>query len=205
MGGGLDLSRGGSVADAGGPSAYAGGNVSLDDDPFADEVPAGSLELDLPPSTHAAKSSRSMPTAPEPPPDQEIVPPSVSKHRAAGAPKAEAPIDAQPAPAPAAASPGAARSPDPALLIAQYPEAPNKVWEAPRYAMAVLWRQYELRQDLASLRKRRSPDVPLYERALTVHDKKTFSLGLVIALAGFAVASFLFFLPVILRLLRDPE
>lgn len=48
--GGLDLSRGGSVSHAQGPTAYAGGGLSLgdDDDPFADEVPAGALELDLP-------------------------------------------------------------------------------------------------------------------------------------------------------------
>ncbi|HVH46787.1 MAG TPA: hypothetical protein VM925_30805, partial [Labilithrix sp.] len=97
------------------------------------------------------------------------------------------------------------RAPDPAALIARYPAPPAKVWETPAYAMKVLWRQLELRQDLASLRKKRSPDVPLYERALTVHDGKTFALGLVITLAGFTVATFVFFLPVILRFLRDPD
>ena len=71
--------------------------------------------------------------------------------------------------------------------------------------MKVLWRQFELRQDLTSLRNRRSPDVPLYERALRAYDPKTFALGLAITCAGLALASFIFFLPVILRFLRDPS
>ena len=92
-----------------------------------------------------------------------------------------------------------------AAMIARFPDAPEKVWEAPAYALKVLWRQFELRQDLASLRKRRSPDVPLYERALKTHDAKTFAVGLAITCAGLALASFIFFLPVILRFLRAPD
>lgn len=79
------------------------------------------------------------------------------------------------------------------------------MWEAPGYAIRVLWRQLELRQDLATLRKRRSPDVPLYESALGAHDPKTFALGLVMTCAGLVVASFVFFLPVILRILRNSD
>lgn len=74
----------------------------------------------------------------------------------------------------------------------------------PWYALRVLWRQFELRQDLASLRKRRSPDVPLYERALKTHDPKTFAVGLAITCAAVTIAMFVFFLPVILRFVRDP-
>ena len=92
-----------------------------------------------------------------------------------------------------------------AAMIARHPVAPEKVWEAPAYAMKVLWRQFELRQDLESLRRKRSPDVPLYERALRAHDAKTFALGLAITCAGLAIASFIFFLPVILRFLRAPD
>ena len=40
-----------------------------------------------------------------------------------------------------------------AAMIARYPDPPAKVWEAPIYAMKVLWRQFELRQDIASLRR----------------------------------------------------
>ncbi len=97
------------------------------------------------------------------------------------------------------------RPQDPAALIARYPVPPEKVWEAPAYALKVLWRQLELRQDLATLRKRRSPDVRLYERALQTHDEKTFALGLAITCAGLAFATFVFFLPVILRFLRAPD
>ena len=71
--------------------------------------------------------------------------------------------------------------------------------------MKVLWRQFELHRDLASLRRRRSPDVPLYERALKAHDAKMFMLGLVLTCAGVMLASFIFFLPVILRLLRASD
>lgn len=89
-------------------------------------------------------------------------------------------------------------------MIARFPIPPQKLWESPVYAMKVLWRQFELRQDLASLRKKRSPDVPLYERALKTHDAKLFALGLALTCAGLAIASFVFFLPVILRFLHDP-
>jgi hypothetical protein len=90
-------------------------------------------------------------------------------------------------------------------LIARFPAPPTKIWETPLYAIKVLVRQFELRQDLASLRKRRSPDVALYDRALKMHDAKAFTLGLAIACAVFVVASFLFFLPVILRFVRAPD
>lgn len=90
-------------------------------------------------------------------------------------------------------------------MIARYPLPPAKLWEAPIYAMKVIWRQMELRQDLASLRKKRSPDVALYERALKTHDPRTFALGLAITCATLAIASFVFFLPVILRFMRDSD
>jgi hypothetical protein len=95
--------------------------------------------------------------------------------------------------------------PDPAAMIARFPTPPQKIWEAPIYAIRVCLRQLELRQDLASLRKKRSPDVALYERALRTHDEKTFMVGLAITGAAIFVASFIFFLPVILRFLRAPD
>ncbi|MBX3224169.1 MAG: hypothetical protein KF795_26875 [Labilithrix sp.] len=256
LGGGLDLSRGGSMAShATGPSAYAGGGIGFgdDDDPFADDVPQGALELDLPPS-HTANTPRSMPvesprsaaaaplsapgSAPElslPPPSQPRLgasmpaprsDPSMPAPRHASDPSMPAPPRSDPSMPPRHASDpsmpaprsdpsmsaphvagyvAAAAPPDPAAMIARFPPPPAKVWEAPIYAMKVLWRQLELRQDLASLRKRRSPDVALYERALRTHDTKTFAVGLAITCAGLAIASFVFFLPVILRFLRDPD
>ena len=68
--------------------------------------------------------------------------------------------------------------------------------------MKVLLRQLELRSELESLRRRRSPDVPLYESALRAYDAKTFRLGIAIGGAILAVATFIFFLPVILRFMR---
>ena len=71
------------------------------------------------------------------------------------------------------------------------------------YAIRVVMRQFELRTDLESLRRRRSPDVPLYEAALRAYDVKTFRLGMAINFAALTVATFIFFLPVILRFMRD--
>jgi len=90
-------------------------------------------------------------------------------------------------------------------LIARYPTPPDKIWEAPVYAIRVMLRQLELRQDLASLKKKRSPDVPLYERALRTHDAKTLMVGLAITGAALFVLTFMFFLPVMLRFLRAPD
>lgn len=92
--------------------------------------------------------------------------------------------------------------PTAAAVIAKYPAAPAKVSQAPMYAVRVILRQLELRTDLESLRRRRSPDVALYEAALRAYDTKTFRLGMAINCAALAVATFIFFLPVIIRFVR---
>jgi hypothetical protein len=236
LGGGIE--RGGAAGHAAGESAYSGGGMGLgdDDDPFADEIPAGALELDVP-ASHAARSSRSIPAA-EPPPDVRVPskvalpvphgavsqaprggnapatitpdgPSSLAFRAAAGAPSASLPTSSAVSNPPAEAAPSleppSVRRADPAAMIARYPAVPPTVWGAPGYAIKVVLRQFELREDIAALRKKRSPDVALYERALKTHDAKTFTVGLVITLAACFVASFLFFLPVILRFLRAPE
>jgi hypothetical protein len=95
---------------------------------------------------------------------------------------------------------------DPAAAsIAKYPAAPAKIAHAPIYACRVVWRQLELRQDLDSLRRRRSPDVPLYERALKTYDKKSFTIGMVIVCTTFLILTVLFFMPVILRFANAPD
>ena len=235
-----------------GPSAYAGGGIAFgdDDDPFAEEVPQGALELDLP-SSHTAHTPRSMPVAspaqpappaygaPPPPgpvpdlglslagpasspsvPSPRVDPSLPPSHASDPSLRPARPVDPSlppghagdpslgqpPMPAPqVSVAPGPPPPPDPAAIIARFPPPPAKVWEAPGYAMKVLWRQFEPRQDLTSLRNRRSPDVPLYERALRAYDTKTFALGLAITCAGLALASLIFFLPVILRFVRDPS
>ena len=93
--------------------------------------------------------------------------------------------------------------PTPAAVIAKYPVPPHSIANAPMYALRVVMRQFELRTDLESLRRRRSPDVPLYEAALRAYDVKTFRLGMAINFAALTVATFIFFLPVILRFMRD--
>ena len=93
--------------------------------------------------------------------------------------------------------------PTPAAVIAKYPAPPQSIANAPMYAIRVVMRQFELRTDLESLRRRRSPDVPLYEAALRAYDVKTFRLGMAINFAALTVATFIFFLPVILRFMRD--
>ena len=44
--------------------------------------------------------------------------------------------------------------------------------------------------------------MPLYEAALRSYDVKTFRLGMALNCAFFATATFIFFLPVILRFMR---
>lgn len=220
------VARGNSAAIGSDPgSAYAGGGLSMDDDPFSDDAPPDALELDLP-SHHQARSPRSVPaSAPSKPPQQgapSMQPPTSLRSAPPTHPQASLP------PGPQSIQPGATNSfrpreasltppsgpqsiqprypstsADPASLIARFPPPPTKIHETPGYALHVLLRQYELRQDLASLRKRRSPDVSLYERALHTHDARTFRLGLLLSGAIFTVATFLFFLPVIFRFMHS--
>ena len=92
--------------------------------------------------------------------------------------------------------------PTAAAVIAKYPSPPTKITQAPMYTVRVILRQLELRTDLESLRRRRSPDVPLYEAALRAYDTKTFRLGMAINCAVLAIATFVFFLPVMIRFIR---
>lgn len=92
--------------------------------------------------------------------------------------------------------------PTAAAVIAKFPAPPTGIAHAPMYAARVVIRQLELRTDLESLRRRRSPDVPLYEAALKAYEPKTFRLGMAINIALLVVATFIFFLPVILRFMR---
>lgn len=224
------LSRGGAHESSGGnASAYTGGGLSFaDDDPFADEVPPALLELDVP-SSHAARSIPAAHSSTLPSPELrgggegEVEPaeaPSSSRAAPAGSLAPPARLSAAPKGAslpptregtdesqslseqvlaPTSTS-AASRAADPAAIIARYPHPPATGWEAPLYAARVLWRQFELRQDLASLRKRRSPDVPLFERALTAYDAKRFKFGLLLLCTAFTIASLAFFSPVIVRI-----
>ncbi len=74
---------------------------------------------------------------------------------------------------------------------------------APLYAAQVVWRQLDLRQQLDALRRRRSPDVPLFERALQTYEPRAFSVGLTVNGVVLAILVILFFMPVILRFTRD--
>jgi hypothetical protein len=234
-----ELSRGGRHASSGGPSAYSGGGMAFgDDDPFADDGPGASLELDLPASprslpvqTTPSRSPAAAPTVSGRPGSASNiearlaaesgafgaainVAPASGAHPAAApsrAPSSPAVESGRPGEASAArgsvpdAAPPSSRGQDPAAMIARYPIAPTTVWQMPIYALKVLYRQFELRQDLTSLRRRRSPDVALYERALRTHDAKAFAIGLAIAGAVLALACFLFFLPVVMRFARAPD
>ena len=191
-----DLARGSSVGGHGEShvSSYEGSNTTFDDDLMDDAPTGGALELDMPP----------MPTAPAAP------------ELAAPEPHAHAPLQGQPPPvepkhvpppaesAPRQQPPPPPPKPDAAAIIARYPDPPepNKIWLMPIYACKVVVRQFELRMNLTSLRRRRSPDVGLYERALKVYEPRSFFIGLAITGVLFALASFVFFLPVILRFAR---
>lgn len=188
----------------------------------------GAIELDLPdPPSHAppvitataepgarAELVAEAPTLvapgePRPPlgqparPDAESLPPILAP--ALAGPKAQDSPDAGGEGAgpsssrTAAGGDTAARTGAGAALIARYPAPPEKLWKLPEYAGRVLLRQFELRQDLVSLRRRRSPDVPLYEAALRAYEPKAFQTGLLLGLSAFVLLGLVVFSPVIVR------
>jgi len=116
--------------------------------------------------------------------------------RTEGAPGSDPRVAAHGAPAEPA-------KPNYAAILGKYPAPPAKVWQAPMYTVRVIMRQLEIRSELESLRRRRSPDVPLYEAALRSYDAKSFRLGLALNIAAFTVATLIFCMPVFLRFLRN--
>lgn len=230
-GGSLDLEKGSGQLSSGATSTYdAGGSIDFDDD-LDDDGGAGlaPLELDVPNAPAAPARGPGPAAGPPPPPpsggrqpQQAGGPAASSSGSYAAQPGAPSSGQAMP-PAPssghgvqhAAPAPGAdgqhapqqqqapRAKPSAAEVIAKYPAAPTKILEAPMYAIRVVIRQLELRTDLESLRRRRSPDVPLYEAALKAYEPKTFRLGMAINGAALALATVIFFLPVIFRFMGD--
>ena len=228
--GSLDLEKGGRGVGTGASTSYDGG-MEFDDDPYGDgpQTTGGALELDLPRgSATALRTSRRptpelpglgpAPSRPErgPPPAGQPSPASSARPTASGLPSSGSSIrpggtqDHGTAPGSRSGAHAASSSsislPPPrrtaAAVIAKYPETPQHPWQTPKYAAQVLLRQFELRNQLESLRRRRSPDVPLYEAALRFYDAKAFRLGMALNGAIVLTAMFLFFLPVILRFAR---
>jgi hypothetical protein len=221
----LSLESGGRAGDASaahGMDYDSGKGVTLDDDLFGDEGTAGPLELDVPdkppspsvpdlgsPSPGRAPTSEpriASPAAPAvAPPSSGRLPaappaaPSSSSGRFAVSPDSAPDVAAPEPPAPPSATDQAA------VRIANYPPPPSQIWQAPTYALKVLYRQFELKQDLESLRRKRSPDVGLYERALRTHDPKMFKTGLAITGVALFFATLLFFMPVIKRFAFAPD
>lgn len=141
-----------------------------------------------------ARSGRSDPTMAQQSSPNHLAPPSSSQ---VAVQQPQQPPPSMPYPGQAQMAPGG--PPDAAMMIAKYPPPPQVWWKTPGYAMRVLLRQFELRQDIDALKKKRSPDVPLYERALKMHDGGKFITGMAISFAIFMVATTLFFMPVIKR------
>lgn len=110
----------------------------------------------------------------------------------------------EPPPSAPAAKP-APPPPDPgAVFVARYPSAPGSIVDMPGYACKVVLRQVELRRDLESLRRRRSPDVPLYEAALAAYDGRAYKIGLAITCTAVVLGTLVLFSPVIARFLVAP-
>jgi hypothetical protein len=161
-------------------------------------VPSSSPRLPAPAPPPPPPSEGHHGFAPPPSSSNAGMPPASSSGRLPGdhADRAQhAPHANEPPPPPA--------KPTAAAVIAKYPAPPAGIKDAPMYAVRVVMRQLELRSELESLRRRRSPDVPLYEAALRAYDTKTFRLGMAINCAALALATFIFFLPVIIRFVRD--
>lgn len=207
----------GAAASHAGMPYESGKGVTLDDDLFGDGDASGPLELDVP----AKPPSPSVPdlpvAAPAAPPAAQsqprMAPPPAPPASSSSGRLPAAPSNPDLSPSVQAAAPAAPPAPPPpptpqeqaAIRIANYPPVPQKVWEAPRYAVRVLLRQVELRQDLESLRRKRSPDVGLYERALKSHDARMYTIGLAITGAAVFLATVLFFMPVIKRFAFAPD
>jgi hypothetical protein len=227
----LSLEAGGRAGDAGAHGMpYDGGKgVTLDDDLFGDGDAAGPLELDVPDKPPPPNvPDLSLPAEPVPAssrkPGGPTSEPRIATPAAPPAAQSSGKMPAAPPPAPSSSSrfavspdssPDVSAAPEPppppsatdqaAVRIANYPPPPNKVWLTPKYALQVLYRQFELKQDLESLRRKRSPDVGLYERALRTHDPKQYKTGLVITGITLFVATVLFFMPVIKRFAFAPD
>lgn len=194
-----------------GPAGLAGGGPVVPDlalDAVPSKAPPAAASA---PGARASGAHPAAPAMPVAPPPALAPPPSSSGRALSGSPPSgSGGYAAANAPPPSAsgqhaafAEPAAPSKPSAAAVIAKYPPPPAKVLEAPMYAIRVVLRQLELRTDLESLRRRRSPDVPLYEAALKAYEPRTFRLGMAINCAAFAVATFIFFLPVIIRFMRD--
>jgi len=201
----LDLPQGSATAlrsAAPGPPPPAGGRSAPPGGPAVPDLAFGP-----PPSS---RSSGAHPAAAPPPSSSQSSIPSVvpssqrslAPHDGGGHSQAPASGGGGHPAASLAPAPAPPARPTAAAVIAKYPAAPAKVWQAPKYAIQILLRQFELRSELESLRRRRSPDVPLYEAALQAYDPKTFRLGMTLNAAILAIATFVFFLPVILRFMR---
>jgi hypothetical protein len=168
-------------------------------------APGSDPRIGSPAASAATSSSRLPAAAPVGPPSSGRLPaapppaPSSSSGRFAVSPDSSPDVTApEPPPPPSAADQAAVK-------IANYPPAPQKVWQAPKYALQVLYRQFELKQDLESLRRKRSPDVGLYERAIRAHDPKMLRTGLAITGLALFFATVLFFMPVIKRFAFAPD
>jgi hypothetical protein len=200
----LDLEKGSGQVGGSGMSSYEGGGIDFDDDSMGNGAPLASLELDMraaaaqqpassgapsPLTTGPPSSGQAIPPAPPGHGDPHLATHAASPNEHPGTPRAA--VAARPA------------KPSAAAMIARYPSPPTSLLGAPMYAVRVALRQIELRTDLESLRRRRSPDVPLYEAALEAYEPKTFRLGMAMSCAALTLATFIFFLPVILRFARD--
>ena len=69
------------------------------------------------------------------------------------------------------------------LAFAKFGELPRTIWGAPLYALRVHRRRRTLQRELDDARRRRSPDVALYEAALRTADMPTVHVGISVAVA----------------------
>lgn len=214
----LSLESGGRAGDAAASHAgmyESGKGVTLDDDLFGDDERSGALELDVPDKPPAPSVPDLSLSADAPPASSRKPAPPTSEPRLAAPAPPAAPSSSSgrfavsPDSSPDVAPPEPPKPPSAtdqaAVRIANYPAPPAKVWHAPKYALQVLYRQFELKQNLESLRRKRSPDVGLYERALSTHDPKMYKTGLAITGIALFLAMVLFFMPVIKRFAFAPD
>lgn len=130
---------------------------------------------------------------PEPPPSQREIDPELFFEDEAG-PELE--LDLSPAseraprrdttnaiPPPASGELVAVTAPRDAFVTFGFGPPPDSPWAAPGYALRVLSRRKTLMRELAIARRRRSPDVAVYEAALRTADERAVRLGLAIASA----------------------
>lgn len=150
---------------------------SLSFDMDIDIDAGGALELDCLPSSHGTRVEQPRQMSHEPPPVSRPTPRPMAQTMAS---RWIAPPPSEPRSGPGSSS-SAHKAVDAHaafVAFAGFGDPPSGILGTPGYALRVILRRRALRSDLALARRRRSPDVGLYEASLRMADKGALRTGM---------------------------